>query len=134
MEIRRRNAEMLIRAGCVVTVGTDNYRRTAPELARGPKPEWQDHGIGTVLGIEGLVELGMTPMQAITAATRHGAKAAGMETELGTVEEGKLADLLLVSGDPLQDISNIRRLEMVMKGGVVVDRQGLPTVRVFTRE
>jgi imidazolonepropionase-like amidohydrolase len=134
MDMRRRNAEKLIAAGCITTVGTDNYRRTAPELARGPKPEWQDHGIGTILGIEGLVELGMTPMQAIVAATANGAKAARMADDLGTVEEGKLADLLLLGADPLADITNIRRLELVMANGIVVDRGALPTVRVFTRD
>lgn len=58
----RKNAQTLIAAGAVVTVGTDNYWAAAPELARTPKPEAQDHGIGTILAIEGLVELGMTPM------------------------------------------------------------------------
>ena len=132
MEMRRRNAEKLIAAGCLTTVGTDNYRRTAPELARGPKPEWQDHGVGTILGIEGLVELGMTPIQAIQAATLNGAKAARMEDRLGTIEVGKLADLILLDADPLADITNIRKLSLVMTGGRVVDLEALPTVRVFT--
>ena len=70
LEMRRKNAQKLIAAGAVVTVGTDNYWAAAPEFARAPKPETQDHGIGTILAIEGLVELGMTPAQAIVAATR----------------------------------------------------------------
>ena len=73
MEMRRRNAKTLIAAGAVITVGTDNYWASAPELARSPKVETQDHGIGTILAIEGLVELGMTPMQALVAATKNGA-------------------------------------------------------------
>ena len=59
LEVRRRNAQALIRAGAVVTVGTDNYWAAASELSRTSKPENQDHGIGTIIGIEGLVELGM---------------------------------------------------------------------------
>src|SRR5262249_11647311 len=76
LEVRRSNAQKLIRAGALVTVGTDNYWAAASELSRTPKPQNQDHGIGTIIGIEGLVELGMTPAQAIVAATRNGAVAA----------------------------------------------------------
>jgi imidazolonepropionase-like amidohydrolase len=76
LETRRLNAQKLIRGGCTVTVGTDSYWAAAPEFSSDPKPENQNHGIGTVIAIEGLVELGMTPMQAIVAATRNGAPAA----------------------------------------------------------
>src|SRR5262249_62180134 len=73
LEMRRQNAQALIRAGARVTPGTDSYWAAAPELTRTPKPQDQDHGIGTILAIEGLVELGMTPSQAIVAATNSGA-------------------------------------------------------------
>ena len=59
METRRRNAQALIRSGVWLTPGTDSYWGAAPEFAREPKPETQDHGIGTILAIEGLVELGV---------------------------------------------------------------------------
>src|SRR5206468_11167471 len=72
LESRRRNAQALIRGGCTVTPGTDSYWAAAPELTRTPKPLDQDHGLGTIMAIEGLVELGMTPAQAIGAATRNG--------------------------------------------------------------
>jgi hypothetical protein len=65
MEIRRLNAQRLIRGGCVTTIGTDNYLGQAPEFRRDPKPAWQDPGTGSIAAIEGLVELGMTPLQAI---------------------------------------------------------------------
>ena len=68
--MRRRNAQKLIAAGAVVTIGTDNYWAAAPEFTRGgTKPDAQNHGIGSIIAIEGLVELGMTPAQAIVAAT-----------------------------------------------------------------
>lgn len=99
-EMRRRNAQKLIRGGCRVTVGTDNYWAAAPELQRQPKPETQDHGIGTILAIEGLVELGMTPAQALVAATKNGAFAAHGLKDFGTIEAGKLADLVVLGADP----------------------------------
>ena len=74
LQMRRRNAQKLIAAGAVVTIGTDNYWAAAPEFTRGgTKPDAQNHGIGSIIAIEGLVELGMTPSQAIVAATRNGA-------------------------------------------------------------
>jgi imidazolonepropionase-like amidohydrolase len=133
MELRRKNAKALIAAGAVVTVGTDNYWAAAAELSRAPKVETQDHGIGTILAIEGLVELGMTPLQAIVAGTKNGAFAAGRSTDLGTIERGKVADLLVLNADPLADIKNIRAIRTLMAGGRVVDRAGLPQVRVLSR-
>lgn len=133
IETRRRNAQKLIQAGCVVTVGTDNYWGAAPELAREPKPESQDHGIGTIIGIEGLVELGMTPAQAIVAATRNGAIASRKLNDYGTLEAGKLADLLILEADPLADIHNIRKLQSVMKDGRLIDVARLPEKRVLSR-
>ena len=132
LEVRRKNAQALISGGCRVTVGTDNYWAAAPELQRQPKPEAQDHGIGTILAIEGLVELGMTPAQALAAATRNGAFAARGQKDFGTIEAGKLADLVLLEADPLADIANIRKLRMVMKEGREIDVGKLPEKRVLS--
>jgi imidazolonepropionase-like amidohydrolase len=132
MEMRRRNAQKLIRGGCRVTVGTDNYWAAAPELQRQPKPETQDHGIGTILAIEGLVELGMSPAQALVAGTRNGAFAAKGLKDYGTIEVGKLADLVLLDADPLADIGSIRKLRMVMKEGREIDVKALPEKRVLS--
>lgn len=133
MELRRKNAKALIAAGAVVTVGTDNYWAAAAELSRAPKAETQDHGIGTILGIEGLVELGMTPMQALVAATKNGAFAAGRERDLGTLEAGKVADLLVLGADPLGSITAIRDIRVLMSRGEVVNRESLPKARVLSR-
>jgi len=132
LESRRKNAHKLIRAGALVTPGTDSYWAAAPELTRTPKFEEQDHGIGTIMAIEGLVELGMTPSQAIVAGTRNGATAARRLADFGTIEPGKIADLVLLSADPLADIKNIRKVDMVFKDGRAVDRARLPETRVLS--
>jgi cytosine/adenosine deaminase-related metal-dependent hydrolase len=116
-----------------VTPGTDNYVGTAPEFRREPKRAWTEPGIGTIAAIEGLVELGMTPAQAIVAATKNGAVACRMEKDLGVVQAGKLADLLVLDADPLADISNIRKLRTVIKEGRVVDPNTLPTNPIWYR-
>jgi imidazolonepropionase-like amidohydrolase len=66
-----------------------------------------------------MVDYGMTPMQAITAATSTAARNLGLDQEIGTVEVGKLADLTLIAGDPSQDIQALRRVGLVMQGGTV---------------
>jgi imidazolonepropionase-like amidohydrolase len=67
-----------------------------------------------------LVEAGMTPMQAIQAGTRVGAELLQWEDRVGTIEPGRLADIIAVSGDPIEDISELERVVFVMKGGAVV--------------
>ncbi|MCC6318370.1 MAG: amidohydrolase family protein [Gemmatimonadaceae bacterium] len=133
LAIRRANAQKLIGAGCITVPATDNYLGLAPEFRRDPKPDWQEPGLGTLAAIEGLVELGMTPMQALTAATRNGAIAAKMLDRFGTLEQGKEADILILGADPLADIRNIRRLEVLIADGAVVDPAALPTRPVWTR-
>jgi imidazolonepropionase-like amidohydrolase len=133
-EIRRQNAKNMIKAGCITTVGTDNYWAAAPEFQIDPKPDSQSHGIGTLMAIEGLVELGMTPMQAITAGTKNGAIAARRLADLGTLEKGKIADIVILAGDPLADIHNIRKTQMVIQGGKVLDLTKLPEHRILSRK
>lgn len=96
----RRNAEKLIRMGCTVSVATD-----------GPG------GQETLAAIEALVTLGMTPMHALVAATRNGALACKRLNEFGTVEPGKLADLVVLRANPLADIHNIEQISMVFSEG-----------------
>jgi imidazolonepropionase-like amidohydrolase len=67
-----------------------------------------------------MVRHGMSPTAALLAATRNGARALGMERELGTVEKGKKADLLAVDGDPTQDMATLRKVRLVVQDGHVV--------------
>jgi len=93
----------LHRAGIPVVAGTD---QTVP-------------GHSLHREIELYVQAGFTPMEAIQAATIVPARAMGLETELGTVEAGKRADLIIVGGNPLESIRNIRKVEYVITNGVM---------------
>jgi imidazolonepropionase-like amidohydrolase len=72
---------------------------------------------------EALVKYGMTPARAIQAGTSLGAENMGWEDRVGSVEKGKFADLVAVSGDPLRDITELQRVKFVMKGGKVLKNQ-----------
>ena len=63
---------------------------------------------------------GATPWQAIQAATKNAAELCGVGDQLGTIEAGKLADLIVVADNPLDDINNVRKLMVVVKDGRVV--------------
>jgi imidazolonepropionase-like amidohydrolase len=65
-----------------------------------------------------MVEMGMDPMRAIEAGTRNGAEALGMLKDLGTLEKGKLADVIVVAGNPLRDMAAMKRVAYVIKGGI----------------
>jgi imidazolonepropionase-like amidohydrolase len=91
-----------IKAGVNVTVGTDYVGFPVRQGVR-------------ELGL--LVEAGMTPMQAIQAATRVNAELLGWQDYVGTVEAGKLADIIAVPGDPLRDLSVLEKVSFVMLGG-----------------
>lgn len=68
--------------------------------------------------IELFVEGGFSPMQAITAATKTNAEVLGAADQLGTIETGKHADLLVVNGNPVEQITDLRNIEITMKAGV----------------
>jgi imidazolonepropionase-like amidohydrolase len=79
-----------------------------------------------------MVEWGMTPMQAIQAATVNAADLLGQGDRVGSLQAGRYADLVAVKGDPLKNISELERVQFVMKGGVVV-RRGDEKAAVTTR-
>jgi Tol biopolymer transport system component len=75
------------------------------------------YGLGLHAELEELVEAGLTPFQALRTATANAAEALGAADQLGTLEPGKLADMVIVGGDPLQDIKNARDVRGVLRGG-----------------
>jgi imidazolonepropionase-like amidohydrolase len=94
-------------AGVIVSAGTDGFM---PANGDGPPNVHRE--------MELLVtKSGFSPMEAIAAATLNGARAIGAADSLGTVEVGKLADLVVLAADPLADITNTRQVVMVFRGG-----------------
>ena len=101
-----KSVQMAMQYGVKVTAGTD-------------EGGWE-HG-NNAHELTCLVEAGLTPMQAIVAATSHAAECMGWKRQIGSIEPGKRADLILVEGDPLHDISILERgnaVKYVMKDGV----------------
>ena len=74
-----------------------------------------------------MVSAGLTPQDALLAATRDAARVFAANPEIGTLEAGKLADLLLLDGDPLADVSNLQRIVVVVKGGKAFEPAQLQT-------
>jgi imidazolonepropionase-like amidohydrolase len=70
-----------------------------------------------------MADYGMKPLQVLRAATRVNARMLHQEQRLGSVRPGLLADLVAVDGDPTKDLSALRRVRLVMKGGAVVRRE-----------
>ena len=105
----RAMAERLHRAGIRIGLGTDVWQ-----------VPWGVH-----LELEELVRAGLSPLDAIHAATAASAGIIGAEEELGTIEVGKWADLVILDADPLVDIRNTGRIHAVVKGGEIVDRAAI---------
>jgi imidazolonepropionase-like amidohydrolase len=105
----RKSIQMAIRNGVNIAFGTD----------AGVFPHGQNADEFRLL-----VEAGMTPIQAIQSATLNAARLLGEEAALGSLEAGKLADIVAVRGDPLKDISLLKQVDFVMKGGSVYKLDG----------
>ena len=107
------NVMKVHRAGIPIAMGTD---------AGNPLTL---HGPSVYLEMEALQRAGLTPMEVIVASTRNGALAMGRLADFGTVETGKIADLVVLGANPAADIANVRRVELVVRAGVVHRRQDL---------
>ncbi|HEX2136161.1 MAG TPA: amidohydrolase family protein [Microvirga sp.] len=79
------------------------------------------HGPALHRELELMVQAGLTPLQALTAAAQGGAAVMGRSADLGTLAPGKLADLVVLAADPLADIRNTQRIHRVVKGGEMFD-------------
>src|SRR5262249_42598182 len=130
------NEVRLIKAHVPLLLATDGGMMD-PDATASMKPKLRTErptelGEGHFLWFKAMVEKGMTPMDAIVSATRNIAAAYHKLDQLGTIQRGKVADLVVLDADPLADVSNIRKISLVMKDGQVVDRDSLPARRVLT--
>jgi len=106
--VAQENLRQIVEAGGSIVLGSD-----------------QSSGPASHRELELMVAGGIPALEAIRIGTLNAAAFLGKERELGSVEEGKLADLVLLNSDPLENISNAQDIAMVIKGGVVVDRGAL---------
>ncbi len=110
----QRSVRAALAAGIPIAMGTD---AGVPFVRHG------DNAVELVL----MVEAGLSPMQSIVSSTGNAARALGLQDEIGTIEVGKCADLLVIDGDPLADIAVLtkkERIHIVMQSGrMVVDNQ-----------
>ncbi|MFO1186465.1 MAG: amidohydrolase family protein [Alphaproteobacteria bacterium] len=103
-EIQRENFRKALKAGVKLSFGTDS----------GVYP----HGMNAKQ-FAIMVRYGMTPMQAIAAATKTGAELLKKQSDIGAVAPGRYADIIAVSGDPISDVTVLEKMSFVMKGGEV---------------
>jgi imidazolonepropionase-like amidohydrolase len=107
------NTKILFDAGLLIAAGTD-----------APYPGvFQGEGLHHELEL--LVEAGLKPLDAITAATRNAARFVSAENEWGTLAAGKRADILVINGRPDRNIKETRNIELVMQRGRILDRDRL---------
>lgn len=106
-------ARRLHEGGVLLTAGTD---------ANNP---WIVPGVSLHRELELLVDAGIPELDVLTIATRNGARVMGIDDEVGTIEVGKWADLVLLNADPLADISNVRQVVWVMQAGRRYEPQSL---------
>ncbi len=106
-KIQRRSIENARKAGVRIVFGTDAGGFPWTEINQAKEFEYE-------------LRMGMSPIDAIRSATTVAADLLGLTGQIGVVEAGAWADLVAVSGDPLQDIAVLSRIDWVMKGGEVV--------------
>jgi len=99
-----------VRAGVKVAFGSDEYYDT-PGRTRGQ---------ASLLALQAYQEAGMPPLEVLRAATVNSATLLGWGDRIGSIEAGKLADIIAVDGDPLKDVKDLQRVRFVMKGGEVI--------------
>ena len=104
---------LLYRAGVELLAGTDTPVQFCPP------------GSAMHQELELLVQSGLTPAAALTAATRNNARALNQTDQLGSIEAGKLADIVILEANPLEDIRNTRKIFRVIRSGLVCEPAAL---------
>ena len=110
----------------MIQIHEDTFRRALKagvKVAFGTDAGGFDWKINPAKEFSSMVKFGMTPAQAIRAATVNAAELLGTKDSLGTLEAGKFADIVAVPGDPLSDVSLMEKVDFVMKGGIIYRRR-----------
>ena len=107
-----KNTTLMHQAGIRLAAGTD----------AGGTVGYNFQGYNTPWELKLFVECGLTPMEALVAGTRIGAEVIGAENVLGTIEPGKFADMLILGSNPLDDIENIRDINLIIQDGKIYER------------
>ncbi|MHB1329301.1 MAG: amidohydrolase family protein, partial [Gemmatimonadales bacterium] len=132
MTVARDNIRNMIRAGVVLLMSTDAGIENPILLAESRSRVADTVDSRTKLGeghfnaLVAFEEAGMPPMEVLRSATSHVARAYRLDGEIGTLEPGRRADLVILDADPLASARNYRRIRTVIKDGVTVDRSSLP--------
>ncbi len=113
LHLAKINAKKMHDKGIKLVVGTDAGN---PAVFFGPSVHRE---------MELLVEAGISPAEVLRAATINAAEILGQQERLGTIYKGKLADILVIEGNPLEDIRNTQNIFMVIKNGHILDREAL---------
>jgi imidazolonepropionase-like amidohydrolase len=108
MVFRERGVKQFTESGTVLGMGTDS----GTPMNFHTEALWREAKVH--------VDMGMPPIKVISALTRVGATILGKQRDLGTIEPGKLADIIVVVGNPLYDITALAHVERVVKGGQVL--------------
>ncbi|PSM38968.1 hypothetical protein C6Y14_33620 [Streptomyces dioscori] len=138
------NARNLIESGAMILLANDGGI-FAPEVMQEPliKGTWnglpEEEALGRLASghfvwLRAMEEKGMSPIDLLRAATRNIAKAYKVDADLGTLEVGKIADMIVLDEDPLRGAKNYESIHAVIKGGALVDRDALPERPILTAE
>jgi imidazolonepropionase-like amidohydrolase len=109
IDIAKSNLQKFVQAGGKVALGTDYDGYVTPFDLGMPITE-----------MKLMQEAGMTPMQILVSATKHSAYVCGLENELGTIETGKIADIIIVKDNPLENLESLLNVQMVIHNGQLI--------------